>query len=90
MPAPLAQRLAELLGPRYVLSGVECSPYVLEGRTPEAVVFPGSRDEVAAVLGIAAEASMPVIPWGGALRATARPRYSAGTQAAAAARQSQA
>ena len=68
MPAPLAQRLAELLGPRYVLSGVECSPYVLEGRTPEAVVFPGSRDEVAAVLGIAAEASMPVIPWGGGTR----------------------
>jgi glycolate oxidase FAD binding subunit len=68
VPAPLAHRLAELVGPRYVLSGVECSPYVLEGRTPEAVVFPGSRDEVATVLGIAAEASLPVIPWGGGTR----------------------
>ena len=67
MPA-LAQRLVELVGPRYVLTGVECSPYVLEGRTPEAVVFPGSRDEVATVLGIAAEASLPVIPWGGGTR----------------------
>ena len=51
-----------------MLSGVECSPYVLEGRTPEAVVFPGSRDDVARVLGIAAELEAPVIPWGGGTR----------------------
>jgi len=51
-----------------VLTGVDCSPYVLEGRTPEAVVFPGSKDEVAAVLGVAADAGIPVIPWGGGTR----------------------
>jgi glycolate oxidase FAD binding subunit len=51
-----------------VLTGVDCSPYVLEGRTPEAVVFPGTKEEVAAVLGVAADAGIPVIPWGGGTR----------------------
>jgi glycolate oxidase FAD binding subunit len=37
----------------------------LDGRPPEAVVFPGSKEEVAAVLGVAAEAGLPVTPWGG-------------------------
>ena len=49
MDADLARRLASLVGDRHVLTGVECSPFVLEGRTPEAVVFPGSRDEVGGV-----------------------------------------
>jgi glycolate oxidase FAD binding subunit len=47
------------------LTGVECSPHVLEGRTPEAVVFPGSKEEVAAVLALAADEGIPVTPWGG-------------------------
>ena len=61
----LAHRLSEIAGAGYVLTGVECSPYVLEGRTPEAVVFPGSREEIAAILGVASELEVPVAPWGG-------------------------
>ena len=61
----LAARLSGIVGQGYVLTGVECSPYVLEGRTPEAVVFPGSKEEIAAVLALASEESLPVTPWGG-------------------------
>ena len=68
VPPTVADKLRSITGAPHVLTGVECSPYVLEGRTPEAVVFPGSKDEVAAVLGVAAEAEIPVIPWGGGTR----------------------
>ena len=68
MDADLARRLTSLVGDRHVLTGVECSPYVLEGRTPEAVVFPGSREEVGGVLVAAAGAGVPVTPWGGGTR----------------------
>jgi glycolate dehydrogenase FAD-binding subunit len=64
----LARRLAAIVGARHVLTGVECSPYVLEGRTPEAVVFPATREEVAALLVLAGEDGMPVTPWGGGTR----------------------
>jgi glycolate oxidase FAD binding subunit len=64
----LARRLAAIAGERHVLTGIDCSPYVLEGRTPEAVVFPGARDEVAALLVLAGEEGMPVTPWGGGTR----------------------
>jgi glycolate dehydrogenase FAD-binding subunit len=65
---PLAPKLRGIVGDRHVLTGVGCSPYVLEGRTPDAVVFPGTRDEVSAVLVAAGEASVPVTPWGGGTR----------------------
>jgi glycolate oxidase FAD binding subunit len=61
----ILDKLRTIVGPPHVLSGVECSPYVLEGRTPEAVVFPGSKEEIAAVLTLAGEEGMPVTPWGG-------------------------
>jgi glycolate oxidase FAD binding subunit len=68
--ATVASRLAALLGRPRVLTGVDCSPYVVEGRTPAAVALPGSREEVAAVLALAAEAGLPVIPWGGGTHMT--------------------
>jgi len=61
----LLDKLRAIVGPAHVLTGVESSPYVIEGRTPEAAVFPGTVDEVAAVVAQAAEASIPVVPWGG-------------------------
>ncbi len=54
MPDALLDKLRAAVGPSNVLTGVELSPYVVEGRTPEAAVFPGSVDEVAAVIGLAA------------------------------------
>jgi glycolate oxidase FAD binding subunit len=65
VPPVLADKLRGIAGVPHVLTGVECSPYVLEGRTPEAVVFPGSKEEVAAILVLAADAGIPVMPWGG-------------------------
>ena len=44
----LLDKLRAIVGAAHVLTGVELSPYVVEGRTPEAAVFPGSVDEVRA------------------------------------------
>jgi glycolate oxidase FAD binding subunit len=62
---PLARRLADIVGEPHVLTGVGCSPYVVDGRTPLAVVAPGRHDEVAAALRVAGEEGLPVTPWGG-------------------------
>jgi glycolate oxidase FAD binding subunit len=70
VPDALLDKLRAAVGPSNVLTGVELSPYVVEGRTPEAAVFPGSVDEVAAVIGLAAEAGRPVTPWGGGTAAS--------------------
>jgi glycolate oxidase FAD binding subunit len=64
VPASDLERLRSLLGPTHVLTGVDLSSYVVDGRTPEAAVFPGTAEEVAAVLGLAAAAGLPVVPWG--------------------------
>jgi len=70
LPDALLDKLRAAVGAPNVLTGVELSPYVVEGRTPEAAVFPGSVDEVAAVIGLAAEAARPVTPWGGGTAAS--------------------
>jgi glycolate oxidase FAD binding subunit len=62
---PLLDKLSAIVGPPHVLAGVELSRYVIEGRTPEVAVLPGSIDEVAAVVAYAADVGVPVIPWGG-------------------------
>jgi glycolate oxidase FAD binding subunit len=53
-----------------VLTGADLGPYVVEGRTPEAAVFPGSVDEVQALIALAAAEGMPVVPWGGGTAAS--------------------
>ncbi len=70
MQDALLERLSATVGPANVLRGVDLSPYAVEGRTPEAAVFPGSLDEVAAVIAIAAEREVPVNPWGGGTAAS--------------------
>lgn len=65
MQPSVIDKLRSLVGAPHVLTGVECSPYVLEGRTPDAVVFPGAKDEVAALLTLAADEGLRVTPWGG-------------------------
>jgi glycolate oxidase FAD binding subunit len=61
----MLDKLRGIVGPAHVLTGVDCGPYVVDGRSPEAVAFPRSKEEVAAILLAAAEAEMPVTPWGG-------------------------
>jgi glycolate oxidase FAD binding subunit len=63
--AALLEKLRGVVGAPHVLTGVELSPYVVEGRTPEAAVFPKTPDEVRAVVTIAADGDVPLIPWGG-------------------------
>jgi glycolate oxidase FAD binding subunit len=66
----LLDKLRSIVGAEHVLSGIELSPYVIDGRTPEAAVFPGTIDEVAAVVSYAAEVEMPLFPWGGGTAAS--------------------
>jgi hypothetical protein len=66
VPDALLQKLRTTVGAANVLTGVELSPYVVEGRTPEAAIFPGSIEEVAAVMALAS-GCRPVAPgssWG--------------------------
>jgi glycolate oxidase FAD binding subunit len=61
----LLDKLRATVGAGGVLTGVDLSPFVVEGRTPDAAVFPGTVDEVAAVVQQAAAAGASIIPWGG-------------------------
>jgi glycolate oxidase FAD binding subunit len=70
VPDALLQKLRTTVGAANVLTGVELSPYVVEGRTPEAAIFPGSIEEVAAVMALATEVASPVMPWGGGTAAS--------------------
>ncbi len=70
MQPAVLEKLRGIVGPVHVLTGIELSPYVVEGLTPEAAVFPGSVDEVRGVVAVAAEAEVPVLPWGGGTAAS--------------------
>ena len=72
MPA-LLDTLRATVGAPHVLTGVDLSPFVVEGRTPEAAVFPGSVEEVAAVVRQAAAAGAAILPWGGGTAIANRP-----------------
>ena len=75
-PSPLNALLDKLratLGAAHVLTGADRSPYVVEGRTPDVVVFPGSADEIVTVVQQAAAAGVPVVPWGGGTAAAVGP-----------------
>ena len=61
----LLDTLRATLGASHVLTGADRSPFVVEGRTPDAVVFPGSTEDISAVVRHAAAAGVPVLPWGG-------------------------
>ncbi len=65
MQPVLRDKIRGIVGSEHVLTGVELSPYVLEGRTPTAAVFPGSVEEVSALLALASEEAIAVTPWGG-------------------------
>ena len=65
MSTPLIRSLAAVVGAPHCLAGADRAPYVVDGRTPCGVVFPGSAEEVARVMRVAADAGVPVVPWGG-------------------------
>lgn len=61
----LSQTLAGIVGAGHCLTGADRGPYVVEGRTPVAVVFPGTVEEASRVVAATAAAGVAVIPWGG-------------------------
>ena len=65
MQAALLEKLRSVAGAPHLLTGGELSPYVVEGRTPDAAVFPGTVEEVRSVVALAGDAGVAVIPWGG-------------------------
>ena len=74
----LLDKLRATVGAAHVLTGADRSPFLIEGRTPDAVVFPGSVDDIASVVRHAAEAGVPVLPWGGGTASTVGPPPSRG------------
>ncbi len=61
----LRARLEGIVGAEQVRVGEVCDAHRVDGKRPEAVVFPGSLEEVSAVLAICHEAGAAVAPWGG-------------------------
>ena len=65
------QRIKAMVGPRgWVADPGECEPYLTEARrlwrgATSLVVRPASTEEVAAVVGLCAEARLPIVPQGG-------------------------
>jgi glycolate oxidase FAD binding subunit len=70
VPAVPLDKFRALLGAAHVLTGVDLSPYVVDGRTPEAAIFPGSLEEVRAAVELAAGEGIPVVAWGGGTAAS--------------------
>jgi glycolate oxidase FAD binding subunit len=65
MSTTLLRSLTEIVGASHCLGGTDRAAYVVDGRTPCGVVFPGSAEEVARVVRAAGAVGVPVVPWGG-------------------------
>ena len=60
----LVQQLSGLVGPEHVVAGTEASAYAVDGKAPTAVAFPGSVEEISAVMAFASAEGLKVAPWG--------------------------
>ncbi|MGH7473166.1 MAG: FAD-binding protein, partial [Candidatus Methylomirabilales bacterium] len=60
----LVQRLSDLVGREHVVAGPPALPYVVDGKVPQAVLFPGTVEEVSAVMALASAERLKVVPWG--------------------------
>ncbi len=61
----LVQRLGDLVGREHVVAGPGAARYVVDGKVSQAVVFPGSVEEVSAIMAFASAEGVKVVPWGG-------------------------
>ena len=61
----LAKSLEGIVGAEHFRADGEAGRYAVDGVTPSAVVFPGSVEEVSAVLAACSKAGTAVVPWGG-------------------------
>lgn len=56
--------LEKILQAGHVLTGPDADTFAIDGKIPQAVVFPSTVEETSSVMAIASEASLKVIPWG--------------------------
>src|SRR5512144_77976 len=61
----LAKKLESIVGAEHLLADGEVHRYAVDGVSPSVAVFPGSVDEVSAVLAACGGAKAAVVPWGG-------------------------
>jgi glycolate oxidase FAD binding subunit len=61
----LVKALESIVGPEHLLADTDARRYAVDGVAPTAVAFPGSVDEISAVLAACSEAKAGVVPWGG-------------------------
>ena len=63
--AELAKMLEAIVGAEHARADGEANRYAVDGVAPAALVFPGSVEEVSAVLAACSQAGAAVVPWGG-------------------------
>ena len=56
--------LKNIVGADQLITGPEADSFAIDGKTPRAVVFPGTVEETSSVMTMASEATLNVIPWG--------------------------
>jgi glycolate oxidase FAD binding subunit len=61
----LAKALESIVGAEHLLVDSEVRPYAVDGVVPKLVAFPGSVEEVSAVVAACGGAKAAVVPWGG-------------------------
>ncbi|MFB3817716.1 MAG: FAD-binding oxidoreductase [Candidatus Methylomirabilales bacterium] len=61
----LLKRLEAIVGTEHLVVGEAAASYAVDGKRAEAAVFPGTAEEVSAVLAACHEARVAVTPWGG-------------------------
>ena len=61
----LAKTLEGIVGAEHVRADGEARRYAVDGVMPGVAVFPGSVEEVSAVLAACSKAKAAVVPWGG-------------------------
>lgn len=63
-PADVERGLREIVGAAHLIAGEAAAPFAVDGRAPRWVAGPGSIEEVARCLALAAEARLAVAPTG--------------------------
>jgi glycolate oxidase FAD binding subunit len=62
--------LIELVGEKHTMAGDGVSAYTVDGKVPEAVVFPASVEEVSAIMTLASAEGLRVVPRGSGTKIT--------------------
>jgi glycolate oxidase FAD binding subunit len=57
--------LTEIVGEAGVKEGETLKDYGVDGQVPQAVLFPGSREEIEKIVVLALEQGLTIVPWGG-------------------------